>query len=702
MNPTLPDQVLFGAAYYLEYQQNPDLDRDLDLMVEAGFSLIRVGESVWSTWEPDEGRFCLDWLEEVLDGAHARGLRIILGTPTYAIPMWLARRFPEVAGERSSGTPIGWGARQESDFTHPAHRFYAERIVRRILRRYAEHPAIIGFQVDNEPGNELLHNHGVFQQFVDELRTRYGTVDRLNAEWGLTYWSHRLSSWADLWRPDGNAQPQYDLAWRRHQARLTTEMIRWQAEVVREYARPDQFVTTCIAYDRPALEDTALSKHLDVTSGNAYYRMQDHLELPPRRTENVQTWMTSGTWAVYRTADRMYASRQEPFLVTETDASSIWGSSLNEPAYDGQWRQAAWALISRGARAVEYWHWHTLPYGAETYWGGVLPHSGEPGRVYNQVAELGQELRRAADDVVGLVPEADLGIIYSTASKWALSFQPPFGGLQPDSRSYEKIVDAWYETAFDAGVQARFLHDSQLAAHSPAALADELPVLVAAGFYCADQPDLELLRDYAAAGGHLILGIRTGCADGEARVRSVPQPPVLADAAGVHYDEFSTVEEVPIRPDAVFDSASELSGQRWIDGLIPAPDVEVLAEYEHPHFSRWPAVTTRRHGAGRITVVGTHPSRALGAEILRWAIPEPSSRAWLNACPAPEQITVTGAKSRDESARIRFIHNWSWTPTTLELPTDTVDVLDDARPLLQQGTVLTLGPWDVKVLRTAP
>ncbi|HET6758931.1 MAG TPA: beta-galactosidase, partial [Propionibacteriaceae bacterium] len=237
-------RVLFGAAYYHEYQPSPRLDTDLDLMIKAGFSVIRVAESVWTTWEPEDGRFDLDWLQPVLDGAQQRGIAVVLGTPTYAAPPWLARKYPEIAGEPSSGQPMPWGGRQEIDYTHPAFKFYAERIIRKIASRYADHPAVIGYQVDNEPGMLLFHNHGVFQRFVDDLRHRYGTVDAINEAWGLVYWSHKLSTWADLWTPDGNWQPQYDLAWRIFQAELTTEFITWQADIVREYARDDQFVTT--------------------------------------------------------------------------------------------------------------------------------------------------------------------------------------------------------------------------------------------------------------------------------------------------------------------------------------------------------------------------------------------------------------------------------------------------------------------------
>ena len=151
-----PTGVLFGAAYYAEYHVSERLDLDLDLMKAAGFTVIRVGESVWSTWEPRDGEFDLEWLQPVLDGAHARGIRVILGTPTYAVPPWLQVAHPEIAAERKTGQRVAWGARQEIDFSHPVFRVYAERVIRAILDRHARHPAVIGFQVDNEPGHRTV------------------------------------------------------------------------------------------------------------------------------------------------------------------------------------------------------------------------------------------------------------------------------------------------------------------------------------------------------------------------------------------------------------------------------------------------------------------------------------------------------------------------------------------------------------------
>lgn len=454
---TRPEPTIrFGAAYYPEYLPGRDVEAELELMSRAGFTVIRVGESVWSTWEPEEGRFELEWLAPVLDAADRRGIGVILGTPTYAAPPWLQRRHPEIVADTATGRPMQWGARQEMDFTHGAFRYYAERVIRRIVGRYAAHPAVLGFQVDNEPGLRLLYNDAVFRQFVDRLRRRYGTVERLNEEWGLVYWSHRLGDWSELWRPDGNAQPQYDLAWRRFQAELVTEYIAWQADIVREIAGSDALVTTCIAFDQPAVADDALAASLSVTSGNAYYAMEEALAHPssaPRATGR-DGWIVRGAWALCELADTMYSAKQAPFLVTETNAGSIGHAQLNQSPYDGQWRQAAWLLIARGARMIEYWHWNTLPFGTETFWGGVLPHDGRPGRAYREIAALGAEIAAVGREFEGAEPEFDVAVLYDSDSKFALARQAPFASAteRADPDAYRRIVAAFTRGAFDAGV----------------------------------------------------------------------------------------------------------------------------------------------------------------------------------------------------------------------------------------------------------
>jgi beta-galactosidase len=673
--------VLFGAAYYAEYQPYERLETDLDLMAAAGFSVIRVGESVWSTWEPQDGVFELDWLQPVLDAAHARGIKAIVGTPTYAVPPWLRRRYPETAVHRATGVPAPYGARQDINHPHPTFRRLAERVIRKIVSRYADHPAVIGWQVDNEPGINILHNPDVFDGFREWLKDRFGDVEELNRRWGLTYWSHRLHDWADLWPPDGNSTPPYDLAWRRYQAELTHEYIEWQAELVRGLIPEDHFVTTCLALHQPTQDVAAIGAPLDVVATNIYYGPQDRLAVPGDDALTAEPQPSflpwSGTSWFYLQLDISRGTRQAPFLVAETNATSIGGSAENHPPYRGQLRQAVWAMVARGARMVEYWHWHTQHYGAEMYWGGILGHSLQPGRIYEELAAVAGELRDT--DLEELAPVSDVAVLVSAESRWAMEFCGPLAGpakaWMGDPQSYERILAAFYRGLFDAGLTADIV--------SPAQLPHDAPVLIVPGLYVASDALLEQLRAYAEGGGHLVLTPRTGYADEDGVARHVVMPGVLREPAGVHYLEYANlVEPVPV--------SGVLSGAAtgWADGLV-AEGADVLATYEHPHFGEFPAITTREYGAGRITYVGTVPDRALARSLAEWlSLP---ADPWRRS----DAVRVTAA--RGDGRTLRFVHNWSWDPATFTPPSPVRDVLSG-----EAVGSLELGPWDVRILEETP
>ncbi|GAB2964748.1 beta-galactosidase [Streptomyces pseudoechinosporeus] len=690
--PTSP-LVRLGAAYYREYQPHDRLDADLDLMAETGLTLIRVGESVWSTWEPQDGVFDLDWLEPVLDGAHERNIAVLLGTPTYAVPPWLQRKHPQIAAQLKSGWRVPWGSRQEADFTSAVFRRYAERVVRRIVGRYAQHPAVAGYQVDNEPGLHLLYNREVFEGFVAYLKKRYGSVEVLNERWGLTYWSHRIGAWDELWSPEGNTTPSYDLAWRRYQADLTTEFIAWQADLVRELARPDQYVTTCVASTRPAVDDVDVNRALDVASANVYYSTQDELALPDDGRRHDGGWFGQGVWQLYQAADRARGARQASFHVTETNATTIGGPHTNHPPYAGQLRQAAWALVSRGATQVAYWHWHTLHFGHETYWGGLLGHALQPGRIVDEARRITTEFDRAGAALGGLRPDADVTFVRSPESDWAFQHQPPLavpGSGSGDPRSYPRIFGAFYKGFFDAGLQVRIAGAVQLS-WDVDQLVSGHPVLVAPALYAVDDATLDLLDGYARAGGHLVLTFRTGYADEEARARATVAPGRLRAAAGVHYLEYSNLTgPLPVRAAGGLRLPAGAQATAWADGLI-VDDAQPLAYYEHPHFGQWPAATTRRHGAGRVTYVGTLPDSAFARALAEFT-GAGVRRQWPEL---PDSVTVTSARN-GAGERLWFVHNWSWTPVTVPLPEAMDDLLSGER--LGAGIGLRLDAWDVRVL----
>jgi len=405
-------------------------------------------------------------------------------------------------------------------------------------------------------------------------------------------------------------------------------------------------------------------------------------------------WVVRGPWAVAQLADLMYSSKQAPFLVTETNAGSIGFSSMNESPYDGQWRQMAWLLVARGARLIEYWHWNTLPFGAETYWGGVLPHSGVPGRAYREIARIGRELREAGDAFATAEPDYDIAVLHDSDSKFALSTQGPLRApdAMVDPDSYRHIVASFSRGIFDAKRQQRLVRPQQLLPSrggewTPREAAERFPVLMVAAFYTAADDDLGYLSAYAEAGGHLVVGPRTGYADVEGRARNGRVPAVLHERAGAWYDEMASLPS-PVGLDGKLGG----SATGFAEGLTVV-DAEALAVYRHPHLGRWAAVTTKPAGSGRVTVVGTVPDQALAAGLARWLAPEPIG-GWAT------DDSVTVSTCTDEAGnQVHVLHNWSWHEATAATSVQVTDLLGGDG--LAPGERLTLGPWDVRVLRSA-
>ncbi len=702
------DRILYGAAYYNEYHQGKitdengieiaaRTDEDFRLMREAGLSVIRVGESVWQKWEPAQGQFNLDWLKPILDRAHENGISVIIGTPTYALPRWVYLKYPEVIAQRATGVPIPYGHRQNGDYSSEKFRTLCEPVIRKIVGRYLDHPAVIGWQVDNEPGAELLHNDAAFESFIEGLKEEYGSIESLNSAWGLTYWSHGLSSFDELWRPDGNTNPSYLLAWRKHQAKITNQFLQWQREIVRSLIPAKHFITTCVALNRSGMDNFTIGDSLDVTSVNVYYASQDGLEHPTRKRElgeevPAPVWVPlSGASALNLICDTSRGIKQSNFFVTETNGSSIsQGSAMAAfPHYPGQFKQATLNMVSRGAELVEYWHWHTLPFGIENHWGGVLPHNLEPGRTYEAFTETAKALE-SISALGKLVPAAEVAFVVSTSSRWAFEYQGPLrqpNGLV-DPLGYDKTMQSVYEIAYSNGLGVQIYGDNQLPIDSDVnEFVARHPIMILHSVYVVDDEILAFARSYAAAGGNLLVSPRTGYANPNGLIRSTSQPAGFTDLIG-SYNEYSNLtRSIP----AVTESGKVVgAGYGWIDEVEPLDSVVTELRLEHPFFGEFSALTHVGFGLGAIRYLAVYPDFQLAKFIGSKLAKEINfvAMAFSNA----ESVVVNRAKTADGKT-VYFVFNWSWEPAKVTLPADLNVVVSD-------GDAGLLGPWGCKVFIT--
>ncbi len=692
-------RLLYGAAYYNEYHPYERLDEDFALMDEAGLTVIRVGESVWGTWEPEEGKFNLDWLQPILDRAYQGGISVIIGTPTYAVPSWLVKKHPEIMANKATNVPIPYGHRQNVDYSHPTFLKYAEKVIRQIVERYKDHPAIIGWQVDNEPGTEILFNNGVFESFKESLKKEYGDIENLNKAWGLTYWSHRLNSYDELWRPDGNSNPSYVIAWRKHQARITTDYIQWQRQIVRSIISDKQFITTCVAFARPAQDIYQIGEALDVTSVNVYYATQDGLTHPRRLREPSEQsaspfWIpTDGACAVTLQADLARAIKQENFLVTETNAYSTGhGQQVGQfPPYPGQMMQVAIMLISRGAQMVEYWHWHTLHYGHENFWGGVLGHSLKPARTFESFKKTSALIAAINEYALNLTPISEVAMLVNAESRWAFEYQPTLRHSDGtgDPWGYEKSLHAFHEACFNNGLGVQIIGDKQLP-DDPIEFARKYPILILHTYYISKDSVLDFAIEYARAGGHLVITPRTGYADSRGVIRHDEMPGILREAAGVKYTEFSNLT----KPVPLVDSNGEEIGKAdiWLDCLEVETAAE-LAKYIHPHFGSFSAVTNNKFGTGQVTYIGSFPDQKfanyIGNFLAQSVEQSPVPTSGSNA------VTVNKALS-ENGEELFFIFNWGWDLATASIPFAAKNLAQGEK--LSAGSSIDIEPWGVSVI----
>jgi beta-galactosidase len=314
----------------------------------------------------------------------------------------------------------------------------------------------------------------------------------------------------------------------------------------------------------------------------------------------------------------------------------------------------------------------------------VLPHSGIPGRAYREIAQIGAELRTVGDAFADATPDYDVAVLYDSDSKFALATQGPvrgegLGHFDIDPDSYRHIVSAFSRGIFDAKRQQRLIRRHQLDDLHP----DGFPVLVVPALFTATDDDLDALAAYARAGGHLVVGPRTGYGDAEGRVRAEPAPARLSAASGTWLEETSSLAE-PVLVEGVLAGAATT----FAEGLV-LEGAEALATYVHPHLGRWAAVTTRPVGRGRITVVGTVPDQQLAAALVRWLAPLPVG-GW------ETDASVTVASSGTKTGRLHVVHNWGWAPAAATPATDVKDLLSGESYGPRER--VPLGPWDVRVL----
>ncbi|HJB82109.1 MAG TPA: beta-galactosidase [Candidatus Mediterraneibacter intestinavium] len=568
------EKLLYGAAYYDEYMPYDRLDKDVEMMKKAGINVVRIAESTWSTCEPQEGVFDFSHVERVMDAMEEAGISVIIGTPTYAIPTWMVKSYPDVLATTVNGRGI-YGARQIMDITHPVYLFYAERVIRELMKRTAKRKCVIGFQIDNETKYYGTAGKNVQEKFIKYLRNKFhDDLDAMNAEFGLDYWSNRINAWEDFPDVRGTINGSLGAEFEKFQRLQVEEFLSWQASIVNEYRREDQFITHNLDFEwrgysygvQPDVDHFRTARCLTIAGTDIYHPTQDKL---------------TGAEIAFG-GDMTRSLKGDNYLVLETEAQGFPGWT----PYKGQLRLQAYSHIASGANSVMYWHWHSIHNSFETYWKGLLSHDFQENETYREACIVGNEWKEIGDHLVNLKKKNDVAVLVSNEALTALKW---FGieAVSGDNGKimYNDVVRWIYDTLYKMNVECDFLFPES------ENMADYKMIVVPA-LYAAPDELLKRLDRYVREGGTLVTTFKTGFANENVKVSHEVQPHILRACMGYRYDQFTFPVDTGLQGEIAAKDGSD-EAKVFMELLIPE-GAQVLASYDHYNWNRYAAVT-RNH-----------------------------------------------------------------------------------------------------------
>ena len=630
-------ELLYGAAYYYEYMPTERLDEDVKLMKECGINFVRIGESTWGYTEPQEGVFNTEWLTKVLDAMHKVDIKVIVGTPTYALPTWLAKKHPEILGE-TRREKSRYGARQNMDITHPAYRFYGERVIRKMMETVHKHPAVIGYQLDNETKQYDNENENVQVQFVKYLKGLFATPEEMNQAYGLHYWSNSIFAWEDTPSTIGTVNASFGCAMNQFQRQLVIEFLAWQAKIVNEYKRPDQFTTQNFDLGwrdgtygiQSRVDHFETARVVDVAGIDIYHPTQDDLD---------------GVVIGFG-GDMARSMKQDNYLVLETQAQSILNSALQPLHYPGQLRLQAFSHLASGSNMVAYWPWQSIHNSVETYWKGVMSHDMQPNPTYNEAKQIASEFKKLSPELVNLKKSNEVAIYFSNESWSALAWFPFSYKL-----NYDDLIHRLYEGLYKMNIECDFV-DHTVTDFS------KYKMLVIPALYSASDEELKKLNDYVAAGGHIVYTFKSGFSNEHLQARQTMQPGLLNEVCGIGYQRFTNLERIGLK-NLTLDVAPEKASLGEFIELLTPTTAEVWASYDSPYWGQHAAITHNKYGKGTASYIAGFPSK----EVIETVLAKVSGIAGIEKEEAAFPL-IARKGTNEKGKTIRYYLNYSDKPVT--------------------------------------
>lgn len=603
--------ILFGGDYNPDqWLDRPDiLSQDIKLMKMAGVTVVSVGIFSWSTLEPQEGVFCFDWLDEVIEHLHKEGISIFLATPTGARPAWMATKYPQVLRVRADGTRNLFGERHNHCYSSPIYREKTAIINKKLAQRYGNHPAVKLWHISNEYGGQC-HCELCQQNFREYLKKRYITLEALNKAWWSTFWSHTITSWDQIHSPvlhGENSVHGLSIDWMRFVTHMTTDFMQHEVAAVRAEKSTLPVTTNMMTSAEDSASDPGLDywkfKNLiDIASWDSYpaWHLPGHLNLP-RNVEAEQKLPVDD----YRRAveegfqhDLFRSLSDGPFLLMESTPSNVNWQQISKIKKPGMIRLTALSAIAHGANSVQYFQWRKTRGSFEKFHGAFIGHDGKTdNRVFKELSELGsllKQLSKVADSDV----KAEAAVVYNWENRWAIETSKD--AVNTNKKAYLETVKKHHYALVQQGIQCDIISGEE-----PLNQLCSYRLIVAPMLYMATPTTSSNLEKYVGSGGILISTYRTGYVDqSDLCYESFPPGPLsqlfgleVEECDALYHEEPITIE-VPFEANRTSTSINYTQVSDYQDVIRDSYKAEVISRFSGGLAHEKPAVLRNTYGKG--------------------------------------------------------------------------------------------------------
>ena len=641
---------MLGVCYYPEHWPESMWANDAKEMKELGLKYVRIGEFAWSRLEAEDGVYTFDWLDRAIETLNNEGLQVILGTPTATPPKWLIDKFPSILPvDINTGVTRGFGSRRHYDFSSEDYLRESLRISELMAERYGDHKGVVGWQTDNELAcHDTTHSgsENAKKAFQAWCKQRYGTVEKLNADWGNVFWSMEYQNFEAIELPIlavTETNPAHRLAYHRFSSDQVIHFHDEMIKVIRKHA-VNQWVThNFIPLVDTQTDDFALAKNLDFVSYDNYPLGRSDLFFADRPAEEFKPYMRTGhpDFSSYH-FDQTRGISKGNFWIMEQQPGPVNWANHNPRPEDGMVRLWSWQAFAHGADCVCYFRWRQAPFAQEQMHAGVKRNDNSKAQAWYEIESVRDEVQKVPLPV-GEKVETKVAILTHKQNQWVSEIE-----RQGDSYKQDQVEFEYYTALRQLGLEVSFI--------SPNCDFTPYQLIVAPTQPIVDQA---LIDKCKTASAHFVFGPRSGGKTNEFNLAPNLPPGLIQQLVPVKV--LSTETTRPDCADQLSFAGNDFLSNRWSEELEVSDECEVNAFYQ----SGKPAAATK----DRFTYVATLSCN----EFLVSLFEQLANQMGLKTIKLAKDMRIT------KRGELNFVFNYSAQAQSFEAPAGSEFIVGSAK-----------------------